>query len=302
VAAALVSFAAPSAEAATIDVRCPGMPLSVEEDLFARATRLLADAGMPWLSLGLECDPTGAWLIWVDGTRAPIDQSRGIVQGVLEAIQNRIAADRYPPAPPVGVHPPPQTAAPGYDSDRAALPRDDDNARKSPPAETGLDKHGTEGGLGLATVAQFWSGGSFGVGPRLDVSVGPPGKFAVLLGEQALFGTGSQGSGAVVFDFQVGGAYGAPFKTRTGFGAIAMLGAERISATHDNASNGLNAWTVTGNLGARGSLAVNTINVWLGADLLVRSSDFQTGGPSAVSIPSASFVLSLGCFLPAFAK
>ena len=250
------------------------MPLPVEEDLFARANRLLSEGGMPAASLGLECDPTGAWLIWVDGSRALIDQGRGVVQGALDLIQSRLA---------------------GASSA-------DEGTAKSATGETHADKHGTEGGLGLATVAQFWSGSSLGIGPRLDVSVGPPGKFAFLLGEEALFGTGSGSSGLVVFDFQGGAAYGAPFKSRTGLGVVAMLGAERVSASHDNSSNGLSSWALTGNLGARASLAWSSTNIWLGADLLVRSSDFQTGGPSPVSIPSASFVLSLGCFIPAFSR
>ena len=42
--AALVCVAAPSALGATVEVRCPGMPLTVEEDLWARASRLLADS------------------------------------------------------------------------------------------------------------------------------------------------------------------------------------------------------------------------------------------------------------------
>jgi hypothetical protein len=79
------------------------------------------------------------------------------------------------------------------------------------------------------------------------------------------------------------------------------MGAERVSASHDNASNGLYVWALTGTLGARGSVPWSSTNIWLGADFLIRSSDFQTGGPSPVSIPSASFVLSLGVFLPAFA-
>jgi len=103
-----------------------------------------------------------------------------------------------------------------------------------------------------------------------------------------------------MFDFQFGGAYGAPFKSRTGLGALVMFGAERVSSSHDNASNGLYMLAFTGNLGARASLPWASTNIWFGADVLLRSSDFHTGGPSPVSIPNASFVVSLGCFFPAF--
>ena len=264
---------------------------------------MLSDSGMPWASLGVDCDSTGAWLVWVDGSRAHIDQSRGMVQGALDLIQSRLAADRFAAAHPAGDQGQPYVAAPG-DESPAGLPPDNATTVSSEAGssgETSGARHGTEGGLGLATVAQFWSDASMGFGPRLDVSVGPPGSFALLLSEDALFGTGSGGSGVVLFDFQIGAAYGAPFKTRMGLGAVAMLGAERISASHDNSSNGLSSWALTGNLGARASLPWSSVNVWLGADLLLRSNDFQTGGPSPVSIPSTSFVLSLGCFVPAFA-
>jgi hypothetical protein len=270
------------------------MPLSVEEDLFARASRLLGDAGMPWATLSLECDPSGAWLVWMDGSKAPIDQSRGIVDGTLELIRGRIAADRYASTPPVG----------GYPSN-LETPRSIDETPAPPEARkvvAGEEKHGTEGGVGLATVAQVWSGSSaIGFGPRFDVSVGPPGKFAVLIGEDALFGTGSKGSGGVMFDFQLGAAYGAPFKTRTGLGVIGMIGAERVSASDDSASNGLSMWAFTATVGARASLPSRSANFWLGADVLFRSGSFETGPPSPVNVGNASFVLSLGCFFPAFA-
>jgi hypothetical protein len=275
------------------------MPLTVEEDLFARASRLLADAGMPWATLTLECDSTGAWLVWVDGSRAPIDQSRGIVQGALELIQSRLAADRYAATYPAPAYPPSEIASP-TSSEHVDAARDEG----TPKIETGgtSTRGGTEGGVGVSTVAQFWSGSSaVGFGPRLDVAVGPAGKFALLLSEDALFGTGSEGSGAVMFDFQLGASYGAPYKTRTGLGVIAMIGAERVSASNDNAANGQSMWAFTGNLGARGSVPFQSANLWLGADLLLRSDDFQTGEPSPVTIKNASFVLSLGCFFPAFA-
>jgi hypothetical protein len=271
------------------------MPLSVEEDIFARASRLLTDAGMPWAKLSIECDATGAWLVWMDGSRAQIDQSRGIAEGTLELMQSRIAADRYASTQPVGGYPAGNLETPTSIDDTPA-PREE---RKVVVAE---DKHGTEGGVGLATVAQFWSGSSaIGFGPRFDVSVGPPGKFAVLIGEDALFGTGSNGSGGVMFDFQLGAAYGAPFKTRTGLGVIGLIGAERVSASNDNASNGLSMWSFTGTIGARASLPSQSANFWLGADVLFRSGSFESGPPSPVSVGNASFVLSLGCFFPAFA-
>jgi hypothetical protein len=81
-----------------------------------------------------------------------------------------------------------------------------------------------------------------------------------------------------------------------------LIGAERASSSTGNSSSGQYMWAFTGSLGARGSLPWSYANIWLGADLLLRSGDFQTGQPSPVSIPNTSFVLSLGCFFPAFSR
>ena len=130
------------------------------------------------------------------------------------------------------------------------------------------------------------------------MSVGPPGNFAVLIGEEALFGTGSEGSGIVMFDFQFGGGLRA---TRSK--------PEGIRRHRD-------AWSRTSlriarqrferplhvgghrNLGARGSVPWSSTNIWLGADLPVRSSDSSTGGPSPVSHPQRVVRALVGVFFP----
>ena len=148
-AAALVCAAAPSALAATVEVRCPGMPLTVEENLWARASRLLADSGMAWATIGLECQPSGAWLVWVDGSRMGIDQTRGVVQGVLDLIQSRLAADRLraayiPPALSTRLRSRDPTVEHTTHSSRPT--------KKSERQRQARQKRGTEGGVGIATV------------------------------------------------------------------------------------------------------------------------------------------------------
>jgi hypothetical protein len=90
---------------------------------------------------------------------------------------------------------------------------------------------------------------------------------------------------------------------RSGFGGVVLVGAERIAAANVRSdSGGLWEWNATLDLGARGSFKVAGVNVWLGADLLIRSSGFDVGGSTPVSIPTTSFMLSAGGFVPAFSR
>jgi hypothetical protein len=294
---ALLALATP-ARAATVELRCPGMPPAVADELWVRANSALSEAGMPGAIVGVECDAAGAWLVWIDGSRAIIGQQHGIVEGVLELMQSRVLSDRNG-----AVQPAPWVIAPGEPTSVEVASPPEEDARSLAVTEPRPVGRGTEGGIGMSMVTQFWSGTSaMGIGPRLDISVGPPGNFALLLGEDALFGAGSNGSGVVLFDFQAGAVYGAPFKSRKGLGVVGTIGAERVSSSHDNASSGLTAWAFTGDLGLRGSVPASGVNLWLGADLLLRSNQFDSGAPDPVSIPSASFVASIGCFVPAFAQ
>jgi hypothetical protein len=106
----------------------------------------------------------------------------------------------------------------------------------------------------------------------------------------------------MTFDLQAGLAYGAPYQIRTGFGVMMLFGAERIAASRDiNGYQGLWTWAATASLGGRASLATGPLDAWIGVDGMLRSETIETGAPSPASVPMLSAILSIGCFLPAFA-
>jgi hypothetical protein len=333
-------LATSSARAASIDVNCPGMPSGVVSELDSRVSARLSEAGATQGAIRLECDSAGVWITWFDGSRAVVDQSAGVVAGALALVDARLALDRSaaqrqaggpgvpaaaaaPGAPSAGTPavPSPPVPTPEATANSAppgpapAMPPSSPGDHEVPPAgeEDGLSEglfieqtsghyHGPDGGLGLGLMTEFWSGTSgMGTGPRLDISIGPSGPFAILIGEGALFGVGSSDASKVLLlEFQAGLAFGAPYKTREGFGAVLLAGAERLAASGANSdSTGSSIWTSVFDLGARGSLSLSNLNLWLGLDGILRGSDFETGPPNPVRVASASFMLSLGCFFPA---
>jgi hypothetical protein len=291
-AAAVLGFWSQPAAADSVDVRCRDMPEAIRGELASRILDTMAGAGVRFSTIGIECDGYGVWLVWFDGSRALIDQRAGLVPGAVLLTQSRLAFDRGGGAAQVVPEGPPRPDL------------------EVPPSDTQPDtaksdrKKGTEGGIGLGLTTAFWGSSATGFGPRLDVGVGPPGPIAFLLAEGALFGTGSATSSQItVFDFQAGAAFGAPYKERSGFGGVALLGAERIAAANVRSdSSGMWAWNATFDIGARGSFKAAGVNVWLGADLLIRSSSFEVGGSTPVTIPTTSLMLSAGGFVPAFSR
>jgi hypothetical protein len=137
----------------------------------------------------------------------------------------------------------------------------------------------------------------FGYGPRFDVGVGIGHKFAVVIGESARFSAGSDSLRMMSFGMQTGVAYGAPYQTRTGLGAVILVGAERLSTS--TTIEAIVAWGATGSIGVRGSLALGPVDVWVGLDGMARSESIRVGRPDPYGVGRLSAVVSLGCFFPA---
>jgi hypothetical protein len=285
-----VAVVSSSARAVSVAPQCASMPPELAAELEQRVTAALAGTAISSAALRIDCDPNAVWLLWPDGTRAPIDLTRGVVEGVVTLVAARVAWDRGHPPPPDD----------GRATARAERPPEEPEARAEPSPSR---RSRTEGGVGFALASELWSGAS-AMGPRLDVAIAPPGPVSILIGEGMLFGLGSSGSSQVtMFDLQAGAALGAPFNGRRGFGSVLLLGAERISASNAASDvSGLWEWTFLVNLGLRASVKVQSTNLWLGADVALRSDDFKTGGSSPVSVPAASFLLSAGCFFPALVR
>jgi hypothetical protein len=312
---ALLTASAAPAWGATVDIRCSRLSDASRGELEARARLFLTSADMESASIGVECDATNAWLIWTDGSKTTIDARTNIVEGTLDAIEDRIARAKRGSPPgsssaggssSAAEQPPGGAGATGTSTvGSSETPPDDASFRTSEtPAPTERSSSmDLEGGVGLALLTEFWSGDySPGVGPRLDVGVGLGRKLSFVISEGARFAAGSGSGNMMTFDLQAGIAYGAPYQTRTGFGVMMLFGAERLASSRDiGGYQGLWTWAATASLGARASLATGPLDAWIGVDGMLRSDTIETGQPRPASVPTLSAILSIGCFLPAFA-
>jgi hypothetical protein len=299
-----VASGARAARASSVNVRCERVAEPARGELQARARLLLLGAGLHDARVFVDCDAAGAWLVWVDGGKTRIDETSGIVEGVLDAIENRLhpstaaapPAIPAPQAPVLAAPPKPKVDPPSPSASRSAV-MDDDSVEG--PTKRSADTS-FEGGISLASRMEIWPG-SVLLGPDLEVGLGIGKKFAFVIGEGGRFGVGRGDAGhVIVFDLEAGLSYGAPYQVRTGFGAVLLAGAERIAISNDNLSGGgAWAWSALAILGLRASASLGSFDGWIGVDGLVRSTTFETGDPGGLAVPSATAMLSLGFFLPA---
>ena len=181
-------------------------------------------------------------------------------------------------------------------SDPAADPPEEDRPASS--AAAAWREPNLQGGVTFGFATETWSRSMFGYGPRFDVGLGVGRKFAVVIGESARFAfSSSEALRMMSFDLQAGVAWGAPYQTRTGFGAVALVGAERLSTS--TTVEAMVEWGVTGSIGVRGSFALGPIDVWAGLDGAVRSNSMRTGRPDPYGVGTFTTIVSVGCFFPA---
>jgi hypothetical protein len=319
--AAAVSVAlllvAPSVRASSVDVRCPDLPVTETGELQARARLLLSSAGYESARVGVECDASGTWLVWTDGSRITIDVHSGVVEGALDAIESRVSSARderaragkeaLPPSPeptpPAGESPDSsglgqgsREGAAGNKEDDVAKPERDNKTAAVVGARAPL-----EGGISVGTTTEFW-GSTLGIGLRVDVGVGVGDQLAVVIGQGGRLALPKPRDGEITaYDLQAGFAIGAPFRSRTGLGLVLLGGAERLGVSDWGfQSTGYWVWAITGTLGGRASVQVGSVDLWLGADVALRSKTLELKGGADEAVPSLSGSLSLGCLFPAF--
>src|SRR5689334_16826736 len=117
---ALLTASASRAWGATVEIRCTRLSDMAKGELEARARLFLTSADMESASIAVECDATNAWLVWIDGSKTTIDPRTNMVEGTLDAIEDRIARAKRA-APPAGS----STGEPGADEAGAAPKRND---------------------------------------------------------------------------------------------------------------------------------------------------------------------------------
>src|SRR5439155_3287223 len=133
---------------------------AIAAELALRITAVMTSSGARWSTIGVDCDASGAWIVWFDGSRALVDQRMGLVPGAVALVETRLAYDRTSAAYP-GVEQPAIDPGPRPDLE---MPPSDDVA----PEPTKTDrKAATEGGIGLGFATAFWGSDATGIGPRL---------------------------------------------------------------------------------------------------------------------------------------
>lgn len=238
--------------------------------------------------------------------RIAIDETDGLVDGALEALEVRLSepqptseGSRSAPEPPVR---------------HAAEPKDGPG-----PASRQVD-----GGVGLGASAEFFEPlDAWAFGPRLDFALAW-GPVAITMYESTLFAsamassasesTGAESSAAestaagrtatqstaarydlVHFNVGAGVSVGAPFDGESPFGVRAAVEAQWLAALEASDSPRVpTAFAPAVSMGIRGAQTFDHLAVWLGLDAAYRLGQLQLAEPIARSLPNASIGLSLG--------
>jgi hypothetical protein len=273
---------APGAGAAEISVRCSRLEAAELEELRARARLLLrADRrDKAVATVAVECDERRAWVRWSNQgavVTLPVDESRGVVEGTLDAIEGmvrRLGArpDRAPPEP--------------LPDEETEQPR----ATAVTPAPTDRD---APGGLGIAVAAEPVASDLWALGPRLDVGFGS-GAFSGFATEGFRRTTGSEG--ALLIDAQIGAAWGAPFAPHHAFGFALSSGLEWLTAAlaGGGATSGLTDSSMIASLGARARMRMDSVALWVGADGKFRAAPQELGSPIDVAAPRVTVLIVVG--------
>jgi hypothetical protein len=275
-----------------VAVRCSRITPARSDELVARIHLAIhsADASAAPASINVECDDQATRVAWdVPPTEElEVDESGGLVEGVLDAVDRRLVTFR----------------------DRSARQSVTSRAAPPTPAETpdltirrvriptlAQRRVRRAGGLGLALTVEPWPDEKLGMGPRLDLGVGI-GPVVAVSSEGFRLGVGDEHS-SFLFDVAMGAGWGAPFDPARAFGAVALLGIEYFSAfraeTGPNSSQ--TVATATATLGIRGSIRAGPTAVWLGLDGRYRPDPPEFGAPFHVALGRLSALFSVGVLL-----
>lgn len=272
--ACLLSAGVARAGTPELELECARLSDAERDELSARGRLTLASAGLAAPKrVVLHCDERSAWLEWraPDSERVEVDQRQGLVEGVLSAIDARLA--RRPRA-----------------ADRRV-------AERAAPAPVSVPAPAAErranGGLGLGVSWQPWSDPRLGgVGPRLDLAV-RAGPLLLVATEVARFGLSRSSDGASVVQFasDVGALWGAPFDAASGIGLRAALGEEwLLAATRTDQT----AASPSAALEVLGAVRAGAFAPWFGVEGRARLHALSFAAPVEASVPALTLSVSLG--------
>lgn len=299
-----------TAQAVEFNVECDrwGAHPERQAELEARARLTLGAADAPQLRrVTLRCDELLAWLEWREAAQLElvvVNESEGLVEGALIAIEERLSGRQPSPEP---AKPPskPATLGQSLDTDGSAVvptfaqkPRAPAQDQR-PHAKTWHARlFGEAGGAGLATDVERWRHGEWGVGPRLDVGVSISSPWTFVASEGLRFSlAGIDGGVASLIALRFGAAYGAPYTPGHHWGAVAFGGWEWFYDSTELTSS------ATGTLGLRAAHQVETVALWVGVDGVLRRPRMHLGPDDDPrhELPQLSVLASFGGFLHAYA-
>jgi hypothetical protein len=290
-AGALALTATLPAFATEVGVRCKRLTPEQRDELIARIRLSIhsAEPGSQPERVSVECSESEAQVLWeVPPTELlEVDEGTGLVEGVLDAVERRLASSPVPrQARPARLPPP----TPAEQPDLTRPPR-------PPPVPASERRKHRAGGLGMgAALEPMLESGQISFGPRLDIGVGI-GPVVALATEGFRLA-----HSAFIFDVAIGGGWGAPFDPGRMFGVAALVGIEYFSMRRADVVSTQAEPTATFTLGPRVALPAGPGAVWFGVDGRYRATRLEGGDPVDVALPQFSVIVSLGAMLLADPK
>jgi hypothetical protein len=236
-----------------------------------------------------------------DWRSVAIDEQDGLVEGALDALQERLrsladeaAVDVAPPSVEEQAESPRPRSEPSKPLEPPPAP--------APRAPTDVPT-GPIGGVGLGIATERWSAfGNWALGPRLDLGVGR-GALALRLYESTLLSHTAvagveDGYRLLLFDVGASVHWGAPFVPGAPLGAHAGLALEWFAARGAPSAPRVDTRFVPeARLGAVAALPFSRFSLWGGIDGAYRLSDTTLPVPVARGLPTASITASVGALV-----
>ena len=239
---ALVATLSVSAEAQQVTVRCERLDRAARDELRARMRLMLrsAEKSAP-VAVGVECQEDLAELIWQGAfvERIRIDETDGLIEGTLDALETRLAESLPDPEPP----------------------KPDPVPRFAPRRRPGPPQRGGGVGFGLALEPSPLTAGG-----RLDLGL-PLGPLAVVLVQSVRRAPAD----TLLVGGDLGIAWGAPYFPHWPFGVFGTFGIEALSVSSTAGGPGGSRgdrwdYATVAAIGVRGALALDRTVFWAGID------------------------------------
>jgi len=289
---------------------CPRLSTRDKEELGARVQLLLRALAEAPQRVVLACDRKAAWLEW-DGPplqEFEVDTRAGLVEGALDAIEDRVRAGSAPISRGsgeagsfgegglAGYARGSETRGAGSGTGSQSEPVAVKGSEAPPPVDQ-VERAPTRssarlGGAGLGLVIEPMPSEILAMGPRLDVGVGV-GPVSIVVNEGVRLG-GSDEHNFMIMDLSAGVGYGAPFDPGKILGVLGTVGIEWATG-YPSGSSGSSHVSASGTLtlGVRGAGRIAGAAFWVGVDGRWRAAATPLG-PYSLELPQVAGMFSVG--------